>query len=178
MPLDSAQGRPLVEVRHLVKQFSRREGFLTRPSIVRAVNDVSFTVDEGETFGLVGESGSGKTTTGRCILRLIEPTSGEVLFRGENVLGVFARRDAAGAAADADRVSGSVLVAQPTHARAADHRGAAHHPQDRATRESRMERVKELYRLVGLDAGDASIGIRTSSAAASASASASRARSR
>ena len=54
---------PLVEVRHLVKQFSRREGFLTKPSIVRAVNDVSFTVDERETFGLVGESGSGKTTT-------------------------------------------------------------------------------------------------------------------
>src|SRR5215204_6243172 len=76
---------PLVEVRHLVKQFSRSEGFLTKPSIVRAVNDVSFHVDEGETFGLVGESGSGKSTTGRCILRLIEPTSGEVIFKGENV---------------------------------------------------------------------------------------------
>jgi oligopeptide transport system ATP-binding protein len=76
---------PLLEVRHLVKHFTRRDGFLGKPTVVRAVNDVSFTVGEGETFGLVGESGSGKTTTGRCILRLIEPTAGEVLFRGENV---------------------------------------------------------------------------------------------
>src|SRR5439155_24703849 len=76
---------PLVEVRHLVKQFTRKQGILSKPSIVQAVNDVSFTVDEAETFGLVGESGSGKTTTGRCMLRLIEPTSGGVLFRGKNV---------------------------------------------------------------------------------------------
>jgi oligopeptide transport system ATP-binding protein len=82
----------LVEVRHLVKQFTRKDGMLSKPSIVRAVNDVSFTVDQGETFGLVGESGSGKTTTGRCILRLIEPTSGEVLFRGKNVL-AFSREE-------------------------------------------------------------------------------------
>src|ERR671914_2675617 len=78
---------PLLEVQHLVKHFVRKQGLFRSPSVVRAVDDVSFTVDEGETFGLVGESGSGKTTTGRCILRLIEPTSGEVLFRGENVLG-------------------------------------------------------------------------------------------
>ena len=90
---------PLLEVRHLVKHFVRKQGLFTRPSVVRAVDDVSFAVDEGEMFGLVGESGSGKSTTGRCILRLTEPTSGEVFFRGENVLAFspsrmrLARRD-------------------------------------------------------------------------------------
>ncbi len=82
---------PLLEVRHLVKHFTRGQGLFAKPSVVKAVDDVSFTIDEGEMFGLVGESGSGKSTTGRCILRLIEPTSGEVLFRGENVL-QFARQ--------------------------------------------------------------------------------------
>jgi ABC-type oligopeptide transport system ATPase subunit len=53
---------------------------------VRAVDNISFSINEGEMFGLVGESGSGKSTTGRCIIRLIEPDRGEVLFRGENVL--------------------------------------------------------------------------------------------
>ena len=83
---------PLLEVRHLVKEFTRKEGLLRWPTVVRAVNDVSFALDEAETFGLVGESGSGKTTTGRCILRLIEPTSGEVVFRGQNVL-AFSREE-------------------------------------------------------------------------------------
>src|SRR5437870_6581971 len=77
---------PLVEVVHLVKHFVRNAGLLRKGTIVKAVDDVSFAIDEGETFGLVGESGSGKTTTGRCMLRLIEPTAGEVCFRGENVL--------------------------------------------------------------------------------------------
>jgi len=77
---------PLLEVRHLVKEFTRKKGFFGKASAVRAVDDVSFTIERGETFGLVGESGSGKTTTGRCILRLIEPSSGEVIFDGRNVL--------------------------------------------------------------------------------------------
>jgi ABC-type oligopeptide transport system ATPase subunit len=77
---------PLLEVRKLVKEFGRKGGFLRPATKVRAVDDVSFSIDEGETFGLVGESGSGKTTTGRCILRLVEPTAGEVWFKGENVL--------------------------------------------------------------------------------------------
>ena len=83
---------PLLEVRHLVKHFTRKQGLFAKPSLVRAVDNVSFTIDEGEMFGLVGESGSGKSTTGRCILRLVEPTSGEVRFRGENVLSFSSTR--------------------------------------------------------------------------------------
>jgi oligopeptide transport system ATP-binding protein len=76
----------LVEVSHLLKRFTRDAGWFRKGVTVAAVDDISFTIDEGETFGLVGESGSGKTTTGRCMLRLVEPTAGEVRFRGENVL--------------------------------------------------------------------------------------------
>jgi oligopeptide transport system ATP-binding protein len=83
---------PLLEVENLVKEFRRKRGFLAPTSVVRAVDDVSFSVDQGETFGLVGESGSGKTTTGRCVLRLIEPTSGKVRFKGEDVLALSASR--------------------------------------------------------------------------------------
>jgi len=76
----------LVEVSHLVKRFTRGGGWFRAGVTVAAVDDISFAIDEGETFGLVGESGSGKTTTGRCMLRLVEPTAGEVRFRGDNVL--------------------------------------------------------------------------------------------
>jgi len=76
----------LVEVRNLVKYFPVRGGLLQRVvAQVRAVEDVSFTVQEGETLGLVGESGCGKTTVGRTMLRLTEPTSGEVYYEGVNV---------------------------------------------------------------------------------------------
>src|SRR5262245_21966439 len=84
LPLDAEMA--LLEVRNLVKEFGRGGGLLRKSSVVRAVDNVSFSIDKGETFGLVGESGSGKTTTGRCILRLIEPTSGEVRFKDEDVL--------------------------------------------------------------------------------------------
>lgn len=78
---------PLVEVRGLTKHFIPRKGLLGRRiSPVRALEDVNLTVFRGETLGVVGESGCGKTTLGRCILRLIEPTAGQVLFEGVDLL--------------------------------------------------------------------------------------------
>ena len=79
----SAPHEPILVVRDLVKEFPIRGG-----GKVHAVSGVSFDLFEGETLGLVGESGCGKSTTARCVLRLIEPTGGEVLFRGRDVLGL------------------------------------------------------------------------------------------
>ena len=143
---------PLVEVRHLVKHFSSGAGLLRRGTIVRAVDDVSFAIQEGETFGLVGESGSGKTTTGRCLLRLIEPTSGEVRFRGENLLKFSApqmrraRRDMQIVFQDPysslnPRMRAGAIVEEPLII----HRTG--------TTGERRRRVAELFALVGLDPG-------------------------
>ena len=77
---------PLVSVRNLKKSFPIKKGVFARQvGAVQAVNDVSFDVARGETLGVVGESGCGKTTTDRTILRLIEPTSGEIRFEGRDV---------------------------------------------------------------------------------------------
>jgi ABC-type oligopeptide transport system ATPase subunit len=141
---------PLLEVRGLVKEFSRKRGLFGGRSVVRAVDGVSFVVEEGETFGLVGESGSGKTTTGRCILRLIEPTSGEVRFKGEDVLAFDrarmrqARRDMQIVFQDPysslnPRMRVGTIVEEPL----VIHR--------MGSRTERRARVTELFELVGLD---------------------------
>jgi oligopeptide transport system ATP-binding protein len=76
----------LIEIRDLVKHFPLKKGFLsTKTETVKAVNGIHLDIYKGETLGLVGESGCGKTTLGRLILRLIEPTKGEVRFNGVNI---------------------------------------------------------------------------------------------
>ena len=78
---------PILSVVHLKKYFPIRRGILSRVvAQVRAVDDVSFEIQKGETLGLVGESGCGKTTTGRTLLKLLEPTAGEVRFAGHDVI--------------------------------------------------------------------------------------------
>jgi len=83
---------PLLRVKNLVKYFPIKGGLFSREvARVHAVDGVSFEINRGETLGLVGESGCGKSTTGRCILRLIEPTSGEVWFENKQVTGLDKR---------------------------------------------------------------------------------------
>jgi oligopeptide/dipeptide ABC transporter ATP-binding protein len=83
----SETSQNLIEVRNLTKHFPVGAGFLSASrDVVKAVDDVSFSIRRGETLGLVGESGCGKSTTGRAILRLIEPTSGEIRFEGNDML--------------------------------------------------------------------------------------------
>src|SRR5215813_6058010 len=85
-------GGPLVEARGLRKHFPVGRGLLGRPrAVVRAVEDVSLQISAGETLGLVGESGCGKSTLGRLILRLLEPTSGDVRFEGRSLLQLRSR---------------------------------------------------------------------------------------
>jgi ABC-type oligopeptide transport system ATPase subunit len=143
---------PLLDVRGLTKHFVRKQGLFRPPSIVKAVDDVSFAIDEGEIFGLVGESGSGKSTTGRCILRLIEPTAGDVYFRGDNVLAFsktrlrLARRDMQIVFQDPysslnPRMRVGAIVEEPLVIHGI------------GSREERRARVAELFELVGLEPG-------------------------
>src|SRR5215210_6025201 len=89
----SAVTEPLLQVRNLRKVFSITSGvFARKVGEVRAVHDVSFDIMPGQTLGLVGESGCGKTTTGRAILRLIEPTSGQVLYNGIDLAKLSSRQ--------------------------------------------------------------------------------------
>jgi oligopeptide/dipeptide ABC transporter ATP-binding protein len=146
----------LLEVRNLKKYFPVGKRLLvTGGESVKAVDDVSFTIRRGETFGLVGESGCGKSTTGRCILRLIEPTSGEVWFDGQDLLSVGSnemrglRRDIQIIFQDPysslnPRMSVGQIVGEPL----VIHRVGA--------RGNRRDRVAELLGLVGLEPAHAS----------------------
>ncbi len=142
----------LLEVRDLVKHFARKQDWWRPSSIIPAVDGISFTIEEGEMFGLVGESGCGKSTTGRCILRLVEPTSGEIQFRGQNVLAYspaemrVARRDMQIVFQDPysslnPRMRVGDIVEEPL---------VIHRIGSRAERRAR---VAQLFELVGLDPG-------------------------
>jgi ABC-type oligopeptide transport system ATPase subunit len=141
---------PLVEISRLVKHFASGGGVFHQGTLIKAVDDVSFAIEGGETFGLVGESGSGKTTTGRCVLRLIEPTSGAISFEGKNLL-LFSRRQMRDTRRHMQivfqdpysslnpRIPARTIVEEPLIIHRLGNRAA------------RRERVAELFHVVGLD---------------------------
>ncbi|WP_306823452.1 ABC transporter ATP-binding protein, partial [Streptomyces sp. JJ66] len=83
----AGRGEPILEVRNLVKHFPLTQGILFKKQIgaVRAVDDVSFTLHQGETLGIVGESGCGKSTVAKLLMNLERATSGQILYKGEDI---------------------------------------------------------------------------------------------
>jgi oligopeptide transport system ATP-binding protein len=152
----SAEGKqegPLLSVKDLRKHFALKGGVFAREvEKVHAVDGVSFDIGKGETLGLVGESGCGKSTTGRCILRLIEPSSGEVWFQGTDVTGMK------GPALQALRRDMQIIFQDPFASLNPRHTvgaiiGEALQIHNLApSRRAREERVAELLETVGLQA--------------------------
>jgi peptide/nickel transport system ATP-binding protein len=142
---------PVLEVRNLTKQFAHGRTLFATPTVIHAVNDVSFAIEAGEIFALVGESGSGKSTTGRCILRLIEPTSGSIFFRGEDVTTCSPRRMRA-------LRRDMQIIFQDPHSSLNPRmrvRDIVEEPlliHNVGSRDERQARVEELLRIVGLEA--------------------------
>lgn len=151
--MSEVNNTPLVDIRHLKEYFPINTGFFrTKP--LKAVDDVSFTINRGETLGLVGESGCGKTTVGRTILHLYEPTDGEVIYDGELIKSAESirkfRQKATMVFQDPysslnPRMTVSDIIAEPL-----DVHGL--YP----NKKERMDRVLELMEYVGLNSEHAS----------------------
>jgi ABC-type oligopeptide transport system ATPase subunit len=143
---------PLLDVQGLVKHFPARGGMWRHAGVVKAVDGVDFTIVEGEMFGLVGESGCGKSTTGRCVLRLIEPTAGEVRFRGENVL-AYSREQMRRARRNMQIVFQDPYSSLNPRMRVRDIVEEPLVIHKLGSRDERRTRVAELFELVGLEPG-------------------------
>lgn len=143
--------KKILEVKHLKQYFKNGR------NVTKAVDDVSFNIYEGETFGLVGESGSGKTTTGRSILQLYKPTSGEVIFEGKNVADLKSRADKLAFTRDAQMIFQDPYASLNPRMTVEDIIAEGldiHHLVK--NKDERTDRVEELLETVGLNASHAS----------------------
>jgi oligopeptide/dipeptide ABC transporter ATP-binding protein len=140
----------LIEVKNLTRYFPAGERLFGKGTdMVKAVDDVSFSIRRGETFGLVGESGCGKSTTGRCILRLIEPTGGEVRFEGRDFLSV-GKEDLRQMRRDMQIIFQDPYSSLNPRMRVGDIIGEPLAIHQAGAKAERRDRVVELLKLVGL----------------------------
>ncbi|WP_367924892.1 ABC transporter ATP-binding protein [uncultured Ruthenibacterium sp.] len=140
----------LLEVRHLKTYFKIGGGFGKKAEYLRAVDDVSFTLKKGETLGIVGESGCGKSTLGNTIIRLLEPTDGEILFEGKNIV-KMSKRELARLRPNIQMIFQDPFSSLDPHMRVFDIIAEplrAHHVMHGKELE---DRVMELMHVVGLD---------------------------
>jgi peptide/nickel transport system ATP-binding protein len=154
-PVARAAARPLLQVRNLRKFFPVTAGFFRRAvGQVRAVDDVTFDVYDGETLGLVGESGCGKTTTSRCIMRAVAPTSGRILFRRKNEeivdLAPMTRSELRPLRAEIQMIFQDPFGSLNPRMTLLDNVGEPLLVNGMTNRAERTDRVAELLRLVGL----------------------------
>ncbi|WP_269395313.1 ABC transporter ATP-binding protein [Maritalea porphyrae] len=134
----------LLEVNNISKTFPGRNG-----AIVRAVSDVSFCVEDGEVLGVVGESGCGKSTLGRSLLRLIEPSAGEVLYEGRDIIGLN-RKDMKSVRRDLQIIFQDPFGSLNPRHKVGHLIGEPLDVHDIGSRTQRLEKVKELVEIVGL----------------------------
>ena len=140
----------LLEIRNLKKHFPVGEGLFSRhKDALKAVDGVSLTVEEGETLGIVGESGCGKSTLGRTILRLIEPTSGEIYFQGKNLL-ALSQRELRDTRRQMQIIFQDPYASLNPRMRVGDIVGEGLEIHKLARGKAKRERVMELLRQVGL----------------------------
>lgn len=143
---NTTEKKKLVEVKHLKQYFG------TKKNVVKAIDDISFDIYEGETFGLVGESGSGKSTTGRALLRLYQPTDGEILFEGKDIATLTKGKELLEFRKEAQMIFQDPYASLDSRMKVRDiiaegidiHRLAA-------TKEERNQMVDELLETVGLN---------------------------
>lgn len=143
---NTTEKKKLVEVKHLKQYFG------TKKNVVKAIDDISFDIYEGETFGLVGESGSGKSTTGRALLRLYQPTDGEILFEGKDIATLTKGKELLEFRKEAQMIFQDPYASLDSRMKVRDIIAEGidiHHLA--ATKEERNKMVDELLEIVGLN---------------------------